>query len=117
MRKLLLVTFDDNWSDELNIYGFKVMYEESFNQMMALAQKIIENNPYREYYFGTNEAIEYSSFKEYESAITTNEITQEEADLLLRLFGDPGRALASFGHFIVVTEYDDVEDDEEDDDE
>lgn len=123
MSKLLLVTFDDNYADEFNIYGFKVMYERDFLKMMDRTRDIIEGNSSTEYYFGTNEYVQYSSFEEYENALTIKEITQDEADTLLKLFGEPGRVLVNFGHFIDPTEYEDDYDwdeeweDEEDEDE
>ena len=123
MSKLLLVTYDDNYGDEFDLYGFKIMTQEDFDEMIVTAEKAIDDNPDREYYFGTNEAMQYSSVDEYRNAFSVKEITFEEAQLITKLFDLSeinGKIYGQFGHFFELEPDDDDWDfdgDEEDEDE
>lgn len=122
MSKLLLVIYDDNYGDEFDLYGFKIMTQEDFDDMIGTAEKVITDNPDREYYFGTNEAMQYSSIREYRNAMKVQEISVEEAKTIAKLFGISeinDKFYGSFGHFFELEPDDDDwdYDDEEDDDE
>lgn len=122
MSKLLLVIYDDNYGDEFDLYGFKIMTQEDFDDMIGTAEKVITDNPDREYYFGTNEAMQYSSIREYRNAMKVQEISVEEAKTIAKLFGISeidGKFYGSFGHFFELESDDDDwdYDGEEDEDE
>ena len=83
-----LVKFADNWADEMDIEGFSIMSTGQFTQwartVEEVAKKIDEGHPF-EWYFGTNEWIDWETGKEFKEAFRCEVITDEEADVLNRL--------------------------------
>lgn len=85
MKKQVLVLFEDNWADEMDIYGFSIMTEDQWNYRV-LELKAIEYPI--EVPFGTNESNEYYSAEEMLECYTVKEITDEEAEIIRRLLSD-----------------------------
>lgn len=83
-----LVKFADNWADEMDIEGFSIMSTGQFTQwartVEEVAKKIDEGHPF-EWYFGTNEWIDWEIGNEFKEAFSCEVITDEEADVLKRL--------------------------------
>ncbi len=74
-----LVIFDRDWADEFSPFGFAVMTEAELEEFKKYYSEE------RTWYFGTNEGFEDEIlFNNY--AIKVQDITQEEADTLIRLF-------------------------------
>ena len=118
----VLVIYKDNWADEFDIEGFRMMQVEDWEDMKSAAREIFvrvekRNTEKRkeynrkklekpdeyhyfdeeeeEFYFGTNEAIHYSSYKDWLDAYIVKEITDEKAKELEELF-DTGYGLGIF---------------------
>lgn len=107
-----LVTFTDTL-DDIEINGFTVMTEKEVDAFEQTAMSI--NWPFV-YALGQDE-LEFSTGDDFLSRIETKEITNEEAKLIKRLFGD------SFGVFIdgafleeVIGDEDESDFDDEDED-
>lgn len=83
-----LVKFADNWADEMDVEGFSIMSTGQFAQwaktVEEVAKKIGEGHPF-EWYFGTNEWIDWEIGKEFKEAFSCDVITDEEANVLKRL--------------------------------
>lgn len=91
--KNFLVKEDGNWADEFDLAGFKILKKESLSKVK---ESLIDGREFPcEIYFGTNEAQEYSSKKEFFADLTIKEITEEEYRLLKKLF--PGCDSYAFG--------------------
>ena len=56
---MLLVRYEANYADEFDIYGFKFMSEEGWDELKETIEKLFKYTKTFEYYFGTNEYIEY----------------------------------------------------------
>lgn len=72
-----LVVFDKDWADEFSPFGFAVMNPAEFEEF---------NNHYstpQDWYFGTNEGYEDEVLI---NGCTITEISQDEADILARVF-------------------------------
>lgn len=89
--------FCADYADEFNVYGIRLFTEESFDRFMDQVQQMSFDG--REFYFGTNEFVEFSSSEEYLNAIDLEKVTEEEYELFKRVFGG-----STFGHFIDPTE-------------
>jgi hypothetical protein len=89
----LLVKYDSNWADEMDINGFKVLTNEQWEKYQKDFKKLFKKECYS-YYVGTNEEIEYSDFDEFISDFKTSEITDEEAAVIEKLFGN----LSTYGY-------------------
>ena len=83
-----LVKFADNWADEIDIEGFSIMSTGQFTQwartVEEVAKKIDEGHSF-EWYFGTNEWIDWEIGKEFKEAFSCDVITDEEANVLKHL--------------------------------
>ena len=83
-----LVKFYDNWADEMDIEGFSIMSTSQFTQwaktVEEVAKKIDEGRSF-EWYFGTNEWIDWKTGKDFKEAFSCEVITDEEAEVLKRL--------------------------------
>ena len=83
-----LVKFYDNWADEMDIEGFSIMSTGQFIQwaktVEEVAKKIDEGHSF-EWYFGTNEWINWDSGKDFKEAFSCEVITDEEANILKHL--------------------------------
>lgn len=83
-----LVKLTDNWADEMDIEGFSIMSTGQFTQwantVEEVAKKIDEGHSF-EWYFGTNEWIDWNSGKDFKEAFNCEVITDEEAEVLKRL--------------------------------
>ena len=83
-----LIKFYDNWADEMDIEGFSIMSTGQFTQwartVEEVAKKIDEGRSF-EWYFGTNEWINWDSGKYFKEAFSCDVITDEEANILKHL--------------------------------
>jgi hypothetical protein len=84
--KQILVKYEDNWADEVDIYGFRLF---DLKEWMAykddLVKHIAENGELK-YSFGTNEEITYDSVEDVLRQFTVNEISMEEYDAIVSAF-------------------------------
>ncbi len=69
------VHFDDNYVDEFDISGFRVFTDPEYMAWMNDLQK--KQFPI-EYYFGTNESVEYKTLENYKNHLTLQDISEEE---------------------------------------
>lgn len=84
--KYLLISFTDNWADEMDSRGFSAATEADFENWKN--QELPEYNQHGfELYAGNNESIKYSSLEDYLKTIRTKEITKEQYEVLTNLFG------------------------------
>ncbi len=81
----VLLKFDSNYADEFNIEGFVAISEAEWKSYKTKAKKAIGNSPH-EYYFGTNESITFSGYKEYLKSFKATTISEEEYQFLLKTF-------------------------------
>ena len=83
-----LVKFYDNWADKMDIEGFSIMSTGQFTQwaktVEEVAKKIDEGRSF-EWYFRTNDWINWDSGKDFKEAFSCEVITDEEANILKHL--------------------------------
>jgi hypothetical protein len=86
--KKLLVKFDSNWADEMDIDGFQVMTEVEFEDYKKVVKKVFEQagKPGWSFGIGTNEEIEYESEKDFLCEIKPTEISDEEYETFKKYF-------------------------------
>lgn len=90
--KYYLVRYNGNWVDEFDVYFHQVMSEDELKE----AEDTITATDWdrEEFYFGTNEAIDFSTYELINFLNRAEEITEEqfkvleELDLLSVSFGD-----------------------------
>lgn len=89
----ILVKFDSDWADEFQANGFRVFTPEKWEQFKSE----IPDSP-GEVGFGTNEFFEFVDKADYFYSIEEIEISDVEAETLIRLFG-PDIELYGYGIF------------------
>lgn len=101
MEKIfMLVTFRDNWADEMDLEGFFICSKEEFILQLKRAKYVFEKLDKGElldwrkrpmgtltYHVGSNEEIEYESFEQFERVFSAREMTELEADVVKKFFG------------------------------
>ena len=108
--ELVLIKWDSNWADEMDIEGFIITDKESANSFKKQLKDYVSSF---EVCVGTNEDIEYGSGEELLSELKFKTITEDEAKVIQKFFGESG------GHteFWTALEYlDEWNDEDEDDD-
>jgi len=92
----LLIKFEGNWADEMDIYGFTIMtvkqWEYKKNEIRHTPLPI-------EVCFGTNESEEYETHEEYLRNFKVIEITKAEVKVLKKLFLFN---LSDYGNFSLI---------------
>jgi len=82
MAQVLLI-WNSNWSDEMDIDGWVTMDSEDWKSYKKLLKNREEGFTF---YVGTNEEMEYENGKELLDEITAKKISDEEAKVLNKLF-------------------------------
>jgi len=108
-EKYFLLQYNDDWADEMDISGFAVMTQSERDEYFAVFKKVFDVNGYYSFCVGTNEEIEYDTLEDFTNAFQMAEITEEEAKVFSKFFGN------EFGFFPTAeyVEFDEEEEDEE----
>jgi len=99
---MLLVKFDDNWADEMDVSGFKLFkseqdWQKAIDKFKDELDIDDEEDCCFEVYFGTNEENQYTSFSRFLRRFEVIHISDAEAAVLLTLF--PNLVQFEYGHF------------------
>lgn len=86
MMHYVLVKFYECWADEFDVQGFDVMTQEEWKDYKAVLETYFNKNTCMEYYFGTNEALEWNELKWMLDCYKTDPLTLGEASTLKLLF-------------------------------
>ena len=97
--KYVLVSFSDNWADEFDISGFRIMPKKEWDDYVTNV-KAIKFWP-QGMYFGTNEGIEYDNSKDYLNSFDAKSITAAEKATIEKFLG---KSIYGYGHFLEFTE-------------
>ena len=110
---MILVKFDDNYGDEFDTNGFRIMTQKEFDNYLAGAREdfiqaaATEHSWYGtevERYFGTNEGWRWCDYEDFMHSISCEQIDKYTKRTLERLF--PGCAKwYSYGMFPNMGEY------------
>lgn len=78
MKKYVYVTSSFDYSDEFDVEGCFVEEKQVFDDEMALVEEAFADGRLKdvEEYFGTNEAIEFDCFEDYERGLTVKECSK-----------------------------------------
>lgn len=91
---MLLIKFEDNWADEMDIYGFKIMTKKQWEYK----KYEIRNSPFpQEVCFGTNEYNVYETPKEFLSRFKEKDITESQHQVFKEFFRSD-----DYGRFPVI---------------
>jgi hypothetical protein len=94
----VLVQWDSNWGDEMDIEGFSILTKSAWEDY----KKMLENKGRFYIYVGTNEEIDYNNGNQLLKEISVKDITEDEAKIIIKLFGGAG----GFRQFLGLNEDD-----------
>ena len=83
-REYVLVKLDMDYADEFNVKGFHIEKRVDWEKTLAEIKPL--NWEGLEVSFGSNEALTFESFRDFERSITVEYITKEEFDVITKLF-------------------------------
>lgn len=107
MQKVL-VQWNTNWADEMDIQGFQILTVDEWNDYKSA----VEKRKNFEIYVGTNEEISYDSGEDLLEELEVTLITKVEVEIIEKFFGDGG----GFTEFMSAAEDDEEYDDEQSED-
>ena len=83
-----LVRFEENWADEMFIYGFATFTADEYSNWSHVMFRLREamKQAVFTYVFGTNEEQDYEDFEEFLSCFTVKVIPAEHAEILRDMF-------------------------------
>jgi len=89
-KKYILATYETNYADEFDVQSIWLTTEAKWKKWVKNGKKLqnLENHSCYEISFGTNEYIEISSFQEVLEKCKVQELTEEEAAVLNKFFGN-----------------------------
>ena len=88
----ILVKLSTNWADEMDIDGYQILTHKEWQDKQEEYKKAFNQAP-QEIYFGTNQENYYDELEDYMSEISAQEISEDEADVLIKYLGK------SYGNF------------------
>ena len=83
MKKRLLI-WDENYSDEFDVYGFELVDSKVVDLAIRIIESIDDDPIAGEYYFGTNESIDLDSDSVLDTLKNAKELTEEELEVITR---------------------------------
>lgn len=89
--KQILIKWEDNWADKMDVQGFHIVTEKAWNTFKGLMETKLEF-PYT-IGIGSNEDIEYDEYNDLAKTFSAYYITDNEADAIRNNFELP------YGHF------------------
>jgi hypothetical protein len=107
-KEKVIVFYDTNWADEMDISGFQIMDQDKWNDFKT---KVAACKKRMFVGFGTNEDNEYSEGKHLLAELTAKKISAEEIKVLNKLFG-PNIVTYGYGHTSFMNVLESVEDEE-----
>lgn len=86
----VLVQTHENWADEMDIYGYRILtFKQYEKRIEELQEEFEEAEGAYMWWIGTNEEIEYENFQQFFDTLTVTELTAEEAKALIATLGAP----------------------------
>lgn len=80
--KKILVTYKTNWVDEMDIQASKLTNIKEWNKICEETRLVFAKYKKCTHYVGTNQDIEYSSYKEWLNCYSVKELTINEYKVL-----------------------------------
>lgn len=108
--ELVLIKWDSNWADEMDIEGFLIISKTKADNFK---KQLKDYDSSFEVYVGTNEDIEYGSGEELLNELTFKSITTEEAKVIKKFFGESGGHTEFWSALDYLEEWNDENEDDE----
>jgi hypothetical protein len=94
----LLIKVAIDYVDEFDVQGFIVTTRKAWNKDLKLIKAFLDSDDCANtsFSFGEHYQVGFYTFWDFEAAVTTSEITEEEAKTLKKLFGEEDDELGYF---------------------
>lgn len=94
-----LVITDTNWADEMDVWGFEVITDQTFALYTRIIEQAFKYENEIVIYIGTNEEIEINA-KNYLSHFKIKDITEDQVDSLEAIFDSTSNGLNFFDRIV-----------------
>lgn len=85
-----LVKYEDNWADEMDIYGFHILTDETWEKFLALINRVKDLPDFQlNIGVGSNEDIDYDSVEDLLNVLTATDISDKDAEVIKNNFNLP----------------------------
>jgi hypothetical protein len=86
---MLLIRYNDNWADEMDIFGIAIIAEEKWDAICTRIKETFEAQGII-YNIGTNEDIEYEDYDQWIHSFKATPLTLEQATIVLGVLNGDG---------------------------
>lgn len=94
-----LIVTNTNWADEMDIWGFEIVPNNALYEIQLIAiNEALKYEDNIEIYVGTNEEIYFN--KDFLRDFIIKDITQEDVDTLIKLFGSHTKGFSLFDRLV-----------------
>ena len=107
MAEHILVKYRDNWADEMDLEGFRLMTISEWEDIKQRAEEYFKENSEYTYYVGTNEEVTFRNYNDWLRHFDVFNLLDHEYHAILRTLGQ------DFG-FFPYDDFEDVDWDDED---
>lgn len=90
----VLIKFEKDYADEFDVHGIMILPVERWQKQLELFEKA--EYPFTRG-FGTNEELEFNSFKDVQRAFKVQPVTEQEYEVFNKFFGPAFKNSMSFG--------------------
>lgn len=96
-----IVVLSEDWADEFNADGFEIMTDEQYKEFDKAIEALPDDLEGQEFFFGTNEALQWHTKQQLRDSLKIRDITEEECDTITQALGMNGK---SYGLFPISTD-------------
>ena len=90
----VLIKFEKDYADEFDVHGIMVLPLDEWKKQLELFEKA--EYPFTKG-FGTNEELEFNTFKDVKKAFTVSQINEQEYEVFKKFFGNTYSDSIDFG--------------------
>lgn len=117
-----LITFDGNWADEMDFNSHLIVEEgsqdwENLKKVQSYSKETLKDTGWICVGLGSNEDVEYDDCLELYNQLVIQDITEEEAEVIKKYFGNEAGA-ASIDYVLenIIESVENSDEEDEDDD-
>jgi hypothetical protein len=89
MTTYKLVKYSADWADEFDCKGFGLFKNDEWDKLCRKVEKALEDCSLAETPFGTNESLQFDSYRAWRKCFEETDISEQEYNFLKKNFGDP----------------------------
>ena len=110
MAKYIIAKYNKCYADEFDCEGFGIYTKKDWEKICKKTEAAFEKCNHVEVSFGTNEGLDFSSYDEWFDSFDITEIEEDEANKLIKIFGESFGTGSNMLDVVVYMDGDDIDD-------